>query len=160
MYQRLQADATAARSRQLEIDGFRRDASLSIVNGECGKAIALLEKDAGDDPDALLTLGNALTIAGRNADAVRAYARLLQLDPANATAYENMGVAQLQGRDVHAAESSLRRAIQLDSSLPAAHTALGVLLARTGRKAEAVEMWKRAAALGDQNAADNLRSIR
>jgi superkiller protein 3 len=129
-------------------------------SGQPAKAIALLEKDAGSDPDALLTLGNALTIAGRNADAVRVYARLLELDPTNATAYENMGVAQLQGRDVRAAEASLRRAIQLDPSLPAAHTALGVLLAQTGRKAEAVDMWKRAAALGDQNAADNLRTIR
>ena len=129
-------------------------------SGQPAKAIALLEKDAGGDPDAILTLGNALTIAGRNADAVRAYARLLQLDPENATAYENMGVAQLQARDVRAAEASLRRAIQLDPSLPAAHTALGVLLAQTGRKAEAIEMWTRAASLGDQNAADNLRTIR
>ena len=98
--------------------------------------------------------------SGRNADAVRTYTRLLQMDPDNAPAYESMGVAQLQARDLRAAESSLRKALALDQTLAAAHTALGVLLAQTGRKAEAIEAWKRAAALGDLNAADNLRAIR
>jgi arylsulfatase A-like enzyme/Flp pilus assembly protein TadD len=129
-------------------------------SGQPAKAIALLEKDAGNDPDALLGLGNAFTLAGRNADAVRTYTRLLQIDPDNAPAYESMGVAQLQARDLRAAESSLRKALALDQTLAAAHTALGVLLAQTGRKAEAIEAWKRAAALGDLNAADNLRAIR
>ncbi|HET7698411.1 MAG TPA: sulfatase-like hydrolase/transferase [Vicinamibacterales bacterium] len=129
-------------------------------SGAPGKAIALLEKDAGDDPDALLVLGNAYTLANRNADAVRTYTRLAQIAPDNASAFENMGVAQIQARDLRGAEASLRRALQLDPNLPAAHTALGVLLARTGRKAEAIEEWKRAAALGDPNAADNLRAIR
>jgi arylsulfatase A-like enzyme/Tfp pilus assembly protein PilF len=128
--------------------------------GEPAKAIALLEKDAGEDPDALITLGNAFTIAGRNADAIRTYTRLLLLNPGNALAYENMGVAQLRSRDLKSAEVSLRRALALDPSLPAANTALGVLLASTGRQAEAIEAWKRAAALGDANAADNLRQIR
>ena len=128
--------------------------------GQPAKAIALLEKDAGDDPDALIALGNAFTIAGRNADAIRTYTRLLSLSPTNALAYENMGVAQLQSRDLKSAEASLRTALALDPNLPAANTALGVLLASTGRQAEAIEAWKRAAALGDANAADNLRQIR
>ena len=129
-------------------------------SGDPAKAIALLEKDGGQDPDALLALGNAFTVAGRNADAVRTYLRLLQIDPDNALAYENMGVAQLQARDLRSAEASLRRALQIDPDLPAANTALGVVFASTGRKAEAIEAWKRAVALGDPNAADNLRSIR
>jgi predicted Zn-dependent protease len=73
VYQRLQADATAARSRQLEIDGFRRDASLSIVNGEFGKAIALLRQALERDPQAAqsqLDLGLALLKAGQPAEAV------------------------------------------------------------------------------------------
>ena len=129
-------------------------------SGQPAKAIALLEKDTGDDPDALLALGNAYTMAARHPDAIRTYQRLLLLAPGNASAYENMGVAQLQARQRREAETSLRRALALDPDLPAAHTALGVLLARTGRKDEALEHWKRAAALGDPNAADNLRNIR
>jgi arylsulfatase A-like enzyme/Tfp pilus assembly protein PilF len=125
--------------------------------GQAGKAIALLEKDAGDDPDALIALGNAFVVAGRPADAVRTFNHLLGLDPNNALAHQNLGTAQLQGKDYRASEASLRRAVQLDPSLAGAYTALGVLLANTGRKAEAIDAWKRAAALGDQNAIDNLR---
>ena len=69
-------------------------------------------------------------------------------------------MVQLQAREIKAAEASLRRAIELDPSLAAAYTALGVVLASTGRTPEAIDAWKRAAALGDTNAADNLRAIR
>lgn len=129
-------------------------------SGEPAKAIALLETNTGDDPDALVTLGNAFAIAGRRADAIRIYARLLRQDPGNAVAHENMGVAHLQGRNYPAAEASLRQALQLDPGRAAATTALGVVLAETGRRSEAIEAWKRAAALGDRNAAENLRAIR
>jgi tetratricopeptide (TPR) repeat protein len=72
-YQRLQAEATAARSRQLEIEGLRRDASVSIVNGEFAKAVSLLrqalERDARS-ARARLDLGLALMKAGQPAEAV------------------------------------------------------------------------------------------
>ena len=73
VYQRLQTDATAARSRQLEIDGLRRDASVSIVNGEFAKAVGLLrqalERDA-QSAQSRLDLGLALLKAGQAAEAV------------------------------------------------------------------------------------------
>jgi Flp pilus assembly protein TadD len=108
----------------------------------------------------LIALGNAYAMTGRNADAVRTYGRLLQLDPRHALAHENLGTAYLQARDFRNAEASLRRALELDPMLAGAHTALGVVFASTGRKAEAIEAWKRGAALGDRNAADNLQSVR
>jgi arylsulfatase A-like enzyme/Tfp pilus assembly protein PilF len=150
---------TALRNGVTQPEVRIRLAQYLAESGQPAKAIALLEKDSAD-PDALLGLGNAYTIAGRHAEAIRTYAKLLLISPANASAYENMGVAQLQARDLRAAETSLRRALALDPNLPAAHTALGVLLMQTGRRAEAVESWQRAAALGDPNAADNLKAIR
>ena len=73
VYQRLQTEATAARSRQLEIEGLRRDASVSIVNGEFAKAVALLrqalERDA-ESAQSHLDLGLALLKAGQPAEAV------------------------------------------------------------------------------------------
>lgn len=73
VYQRLQTEATAARSRQLEIDGLRRDASVSIVNGEFAKAVGLLrqalERD-GQSAQSHLDLGLALLKAGQPAEAV------------------------------------------------------------------------------------------
>ena len=124
------------------------------------KAIELLKDTAGNDPDALIALGNAYSMAGRHAEAGSTFRRLLTADPNNALAHQNLGMVQLQARDVKNAEASLRRAIDLDPSLAAAHTALGVVFATTGRKAEAIAAWQKAAALGDPNAADNLRSIR
>ncbi len=128
--------------------------------GQPAKAIELLKDTAGTDPDALVALGNAYTIAGRFADAATIFRRLLAADPNNAVAHQDLGIAQLQLKDLRNAEVSLRRAIQLDPALAGAYTALGVVLANTGRVPEAIETWKRAVALGDTNAADNLRAVR
>lgn len=127
--------------------------------GQPGRAIALLEGQTGDDPDALIALGNAYTLAGRLADGVRTFRRLIDLDPKNAVAYENLGATELQAKDFKGAEASLRKAIELDPDLAGAYTALGVTLASTGRKSEAIDAWKRAADLGDANALANLRMM-
>ena len=129
-------------------------------SGQAPKAIALLKDTAGNDPDALIALGNAYTMAGRFADASATFRRILTADPNNALALQDLGIVQLQTKDLPGAEASLRRAVQLDPSLAGAYTALGVLFATTGRKADAIDAWQRAAALGDPNAADNLRAIR
>ena len=131
-------------------------------SGQPAKAIALLERHPGDDPDALIGLGNAYAMAGRHADAAKTFTRVLALNPADAVALENLGAMQLQMRDYASAERSLRRAIALDPRRPGAHTALGVLLASTGRKQEAIAMWTRALELdpNDENARHNLQSIK
>jgi Tfp pilus assembly protein PilF len=131
-------------------------------SGQPAKAIALLEHQAGDDPDALIVLGNAFALAGRRADAARTFSSILQHHPDDPVALENLGAMQLQAGDYADAERSLRRAIVLDPRRAGAHTALGVLLASTGRKDEAIAMWTRALQLDptDQNARHNLQSIR
>jgi arylsulfatase A-like enzyme/Tfp pilus assembly protein PilF len=129
--------------------------------GQPAKAIALLKDTAGSDPDALNALGNAYTMAGRFSDAAAIFQRLIAQDPNDALAYENLGMTQLQANDARSAEASLRRAIQLDGSLGGAYTALGVVLANTGRVSEAVDAWKKALTIdpADQNATDNLRRV-
>ena len=126
--------------------------------GETSRAIALLEHDAGDDPDALVALGNAYQLAGRHPDALRAFRHIVEVDPNSALGYENIGIALLQDRQLPAAESALRKAISLDPTLGGAHTALGVVLASTGRTPEAIDAWKRALALdpSDLNALFNI----
>jgi Tfp pilus assembly protein PilF len=130
-------------------------------SGQAAKAIELLKDTAGTDPDALNTLGNAYTTAGRLTEATAIFRRLIAQDPSNALAYENLGMTQLQGHDVKGAEASLRHAIQLDPSLGGAYTALGVVLATSGRTNEAIGAWKKALALdpSDENAADNLKRV-
>ena len=115
--------------------------------GQPDKAIALLAGEQGDDPDALIALGNAYQLADRPADAIPTYKRLLEIDPSSGLAYENIGTSQLRAGDVAGAEASLRRAIELDRSLAGAYTALGVVLAGTERRPEAIEAWKNAIAI-------------
>jgi tetratricopeptide (TPR) repeat protein len=131
-------------------------------SGQPARAIELLETTAGDDPDALIALGNAYTLADRVPEALATFQRLLALDPANALAYENAGAAQLRRRDFPAAERSLRRAIELDEHRAGAHTALGVVLAATGRRSDAIDAWRRAIAIepGELNALVNLSEAR
>ena len=116
-------------------------------SGQPGKAIALLESFGNDDPDALIALGNAYELAGRLPDAAKTFRHLIDLDPNNALAYQNLGIAQLQLKDDAGAETFLRKAIDLDPSLSGAYTALGVVLTNTNRKPEAIDVWKRAVAL-------------
>jgi arylsulfatase A-like enzyme/tetratricopeptide (TPR) repeat protein len=116
-------------------------------SGHADKAVALLAGDTGDDPDALIALGNAYQLAGQPAAAVKTFTRLLKIDPKNGLAWENIGTSQLQTGDAAAAETSLRRAIELDKSLAGAYTALGVVLAGTNRKSEAIDAWKSAVEL-------------
>jgi len=127
-------------------------------SGQAEKAVALLASVAGDDPDALLALGNAYELAGRRADAVRTFKQLIDVDPQNGLAYQNLGITQLRLKDDAGAEASLRRAIALDPNLSGAYTALGVVLQSTGRSSDAIEMWKRAVGLDatDFNALFNL----
>ena len=126
--------------------------------GQPRKAITLLEHNTSDDPDALIALGNAYAASGRGGEARKTFERLLEVDPTNGLAWENIGVAQLQARDYASAEASLRRAIDVDPNLAGAHTALGVALASTGRRDEAIDAWKRAVALdgAELNALYNL----
>jgi arylsulfatase A-like enzyme/tetratricopeptide (TPR) repeat protein len=127
-------------------------------SGQTARAIQLLSSFAGDDPDALIALGNTYQLAGRTADAVKTFERLAKVDPKNGIAYENIGIARLESRDFAAAEAALRKAIDVDASLGGAYTALGVVLARTNRRAEAIDAWKQAVAMdaGDFSAMYNL----
>lgn len=126
--------------------------------GQTAKAIKLLTAFAGDDPDALIALGNTYQLAGRTADAVRTFEHLAAIDPKNGIAHENIGIAKMQAQDFAGAEASLRKAIDVDPSLAGAYTALGVVFARTNRKSDAITAWQRAVAIdaGDFSAMYNL----
>ncbi len=62
---------------------------------------------AGDDPDALIALGNAYQLAGRTGDAIRTFTRLLEIDPRTAwptrtSAPRGCGRRRSRGRSVAA----------------------------------------------------------
>jgi arylsulfatase A-like enzyme/Tfp pilus assembly protein PilF len=115
--------------------------------GQARRAVQLLEGSTDDDPDALIALGIAYGSAGKSAQAMQTFRRILEIDPASGLAYQNIGTLQESAGDHQAAEASLRHALALDPKLPGAYTTLGVVLSETGRKADAIDAWKQAFAL-------------
>ena len=111
------------------------------------RAVALLADLPSDDVEAMNSLGVAFTAAGRQADAVAAFERVLALDPANGLAFQNIAAIRLEQGALQEAETYARRAIDHDPQLAKAHTTLGVVLARMRRPADAIDAWKRAITL-------------
>jgi tetratricopeptide (TPR) repeat protein len=142
---------------------------LAESHADARRAILLLEGLSSEDVEALNGLGVAYGDAGRSADAVRTFNRVLALDPTNGLAFQNLSALALQRalstRDdgdrrtrLQEAESYARKAIDADPALPDAYTTLGVIHSTSGRKADAIEAWKRAVDLdaGQFNALYNL----
>ena len=82
---------------------------------------------------------------------MRTFRRVLDLDATNGLAYQNIATLQLKAGEPQTAESSLRKALQIDDTLHGVYTTLGVVLSETGRKADAVDMWQRALAREDSD---------
>jgi len=133
------------------------------------RAIQVLEGLPDTDVEALNGLGIAYGDAGRYPDAIKTFNRVLTLDPTNGLAYQNlasMTLSQARAAKIPAdreqklreAEAFARKALEADNALPGAYTILGVILSGGGRKADAIDSWKRAIDLdpGEFNALYNL----
>jgi choline-sulfatase len=143
------ADAIATLEAALNIGVTQSEVRIKLAqylaeSGQPKRAIELLEEMTGDDPDALIGLGNAYLAAGRPSDALDTFTHLLEVDPSNGLAYENIGITHLRNETPGLAESALRRAVALDPGLSGAWTALGVLLTQTSREAEGIAAWQQA----------------
>jgi tetratricopeptide (TPR) repeat protein len=83
LFQHVQDEAAAARSRQIELDQLRGDAVVSAADGDHEKAIALLRKALQSAPGAAsshLDLGLALAKAGQHAEAIERFKSAIALD--------------------------------------------------------------------------------
>jgi tetratricopeptide (TPR) repeat protein len=158
--------ASGAPDRDIRI---RLGLYLAESHADAARAIKLLEGMYAEDVEALNGLGVAYGDAGRQADAIRTFKKVLTLDATNGLAYQNLSAIVLQRalaskieserRSLfEEAESYARQAIAADPALPDAYTTLGVIQSSVGRKSDAIESWKRAVALdGSQfNALYNL----
>lgn len=115
--------------------------------GEAREAVQILAAFANsNEPDLLNAYGIALADMGRGQEAVGQFQRVLQLDPDNAAALQNLGVVALRMGDVGQAQQLLTRALEVDGNLPRALNTLGVVYARQGRFPQAVQSWERAVA--------------
>lgn len=124
---------------------------LALILAETGRAeeaVGLLETlPLGDDPDVLNAYGIALAELGKLDDAARQFRRILDSDPRNALAYQNLGITTLRAGDVASARSYLLKALQFNDRLPLALNTLGVVQARLGDPAGAIQSWQKAISL-------------
>ncbi|MEA2339009.1 MAG: hypothetical protein QOE82_3016 [Thermoanaerobaculia bacterium] len=130
-------------------DSMRVQLGLLLTeSGKTAEAVQILAPLAsGSDPDALNAYGIALADEGKVDEATQQFNRVLQIDPNNAPALQNLGIVALRRDDVPAAQSYLNRALALNPRLPLALNTLGVVYARQGDYAHAVESWNRAVAI-------------
>ncbi len=82
-FEQLQQDEAAARARDLELGGLRREAQISSGSGDYAKSVELLRRAmalAPSDPVSYLNLGMALMLAKQPADAVEQFLRAVALN--------------------------------------------------------------------------------
>jgi len=118
--------------------------------GRAGEAVRLLAPyaaAASPDPDVLTALGMAQARTGATAAALATFDRILARDPTNALALVNVGTVHLMAGDRVVARQAFESALDFDGDVARAHNALGVVAAEEGRWDEAIERWRRAAAL-------------
>ena len=120
----------------------RQRAMLLSEMGRPKQALAVLRPYAeSEEPETLNALGIALADGGRPADALPVYARVIELDPTNALAYQNTGIALLKLDRAEEARQNLEAAIRLGKRHARAWNALGVAWMRLGEPKKAIEAW-------------------
>ncbi len=122
----------------------RQKAMLLSELGRPKAAIAALAPyGESSDLETLNALGVALADGGRPAEALPIFARVLELDPQNAVAYQNTGISLLKLDRVDEARQQLETALRLGKRHTRAWNALGVAWMRLGQPAKAIDAWER-----------------
>ena len=124
-------------------------------NRDYASAVALWSDTVAkrpDNPRAQGQLGNALTLAGRAAEALPHFEAAVQLDPRNASAHANLATALFSAGRAAEAIPHYRTALQLDPGLPMAEANLAQALAREGQPADALSHYAAAEKSGTLDA--------
>ena len=97
-----------------------------------------------EDQESLYAIGAIHAERGNNELATRAFARILDLDPAHALANQDLGLALFDARDFVAAEAYLLKAVELNPALWRAHNTLGILADRNEQYDRAISFYSSA----------------
>jgi tetratricopeptide (TPR) repeat protein len=110
--------------------------------------------------EAMVNLANVYTTGGHFSEAVKWYDKALVINPNVATTYLNYGLVLREQGDLEPAEVQFRKAIELDPQLATAYHVLAeMLVKKPDQRQEAVELWKKAIDLKDQEYPEALRAI-
>jgi arylsulfatase A-like enzyme/Flp pilus assembly protein TadD len=133
------ADAAGAGGESMD----RQRAMILSETGHPREALAVLTHyRESEEPETLNALGIALTDAGRPADALPVFARVIEIDPENAVAYQNTGISLLKLDRVDDARQNLEMALRLGKRHVRAWNALGVAWMRLGDPKKAIDAWE------------------
>jgi serine/threonine-protein kinase len=126
---------------------------------EYAKAATMARRATELDPDSYLafnSLGAALLYAGKDDEAVPALQRSIAIRPSYA-AYSNIAVAQFRLRDFKNSAASFREALKLDDTNYQIWSGLGDALFYGGEIAPAMDSYRKAIGLADQQLKINPR---
>jgi hypothetical protein len=121
--------------------GISSRSPAQIVRGY--RMLTEVQKAAPSDLGVLKGIGRALLLGKEPLEALKAFERVLQLEPNSATSEEDVGVASLESGQVEKAAVHLERALELDPLQMSAATALQAVYRRQGDN-------EKADALGDR----------
>jgi tetratricopeptide (TPR) repeat protein len=108
---------------------------------------------APGDPAYYLEYANALREAGLDEHAIRVYRLVVQLDPANLAAWNNLGITLQDGNALDAAIAAFTSALKVDPQDSRVMNNLGFALLERG-EVEAAEEWLRRGIAADPGIAD------
>jgi eukaryotic-like serine/threonine-protein kinase len=103
-------------------------------------------------PEVQFAIGDFDQRTGANAQAIAAFSRTIDLDPANAEAYQGLGRAYDTLGRAGDAEKAFRRAIEIRPACWSCYNSLGVFFLRRARYGEAVRAFKKIIELTPDNA--------
>jgi len=150
-----EAIAAMREAEQLGVarDSLLRQLGLSLAEvGRYPEALAVLEKFGdSDDKDVLNALGLILSEAGRQGEARSTLARILEDDPRNPVAHQNLAVVALRLQEWATAKEHAERALEVNDGLGLAWNYLGTALYNLGDPRGALDAWDRAVAAEPDN---------
>ena len=102
----------------------------------------LTREDAEDDSSWVL-LGAALDGLGRESEAIHAYERAVGINPKNAEAHRELGLAHLKNKQIDAGIASLKRSLDLDPKNAETWRNLGTAYVAANRTDEAAKAFQK-----------------
>ncbi len=131
--------ATAARAQQLWRAGQREEAQRL-----CERLVERQAEAEWQRAEALSLLAEMHEAAGRGAQALTSLARLVELQPLQASVWRRLGNAQLAAGQAQAAQVSYERSIEIEPGNVRSYNNLGQALMRLGLRAEAIACYEQA----------------
>jgi len=101
----------------------------------------------GPNPTICFNLGNVLSAMGRKEQAVERYYQVVELDRADADAWNKLGVVLADLGHTREAIAALERVLAIDADYADAHYNLADLLDETGQEPDAAAHWRAYAAM-------------